>query len=679
MATRTENKKKQPICTFIKIKARFLQVIIAVFITTLCVFNFSMKKVDRIYAQGSDTQAPTTVHSLNPSNPDGNNNWYISPVLVQLDATDLGSGVKKINYRVDGGQWLSKTFTGTQNRVTNPSFELGASTSTGATAWYASVEDPEATYLKTSGDYAPEYSNNSVKITSTAGVWHGINNKATYADAASYDNMTASIWAKTQDVTGNVFFNVYAVEPNGQNYLYTLLDTSPSISGTNDWTKLSVDFTVDVANAVGVYIDAGIAGPGTVWFDAASISTSLTNTSTTVTISSDSTNHTVEYYSEDYSGNIEGSSCTSPKNNCVEFKLDQTPPGNWSNLGSEQRSGNNHQLYVFVNVEDEISGLATDTGNSNKYQYTTHKFPEFGYYSDLDKCQKKDWESGGWIDLGIGVENDGDNSAYLETQRTNFCNSNWKQCKDVRFYAEDMAGNVDYKYWCLKGPWVKVRGEGIVRSNHNIDMSGEGNEDNTDGMIEAGGYSIDAFKSSKGWKAKSLKKNTIPNYEDLYEMTGDKTEIENGNLVADSGIYEVDGNLFINSSTIPGNYSNALFDQVVFVDGDILITNDILIRDESTALFIVNGNVQIDKSVNNIEIAVVSEGNLETAYNIDPENDVVNTLNLRGFYIADTIQFQRTLNDNENTPAENIVFEPKYVIQQKGLFETSDIEWTNKL
>lgn len=667
------------ISSFHKIDIRTLTIGIASLIIVGCLVNFSTKNVIKTYAQGTDTQAPSTVHSLNPSSPDGNNSWYISPVQIQLDATDLGSGVKRINYRIDGGTWLSKTFEGTQNRVTNPSFELGASTSTGATAWYASVEDPEATYQRTSEDFAPEYSNNSLKITATAGTWHGINNKATYADATSYDNMTAAIWAKTQDVTGNMYFNVYAVEPNGQNYIYTLLDTSPAISGNNDWTKISLDFTVDVPNAVGVYIDAGLAGPGTVWFDAASISSSLTNTSTTITISDDNANHTVEYYSEDYSGNVEDSSCTSPKNNCAEFKLDQTPPSNWSNLGSEHRSGNNHQLFVFVDVEDETSGLSANTGNSNKYQYTTHKYPEFGYYSDLDKCQKNDWESGGWVNLGIGVQNNGDNSAYLETQRTNFCNSNWKQCKDVRFYAEDMAGNVDYKYWCLKGPWVKVRGEGIVRSNHNIDMSGEGSEDNTDGLIEAGGYSIDAFRSSKSWKAKSLKKQTTPEYEELYEMTEDKTEIEDGNLVAESGVFEIKGDLFINSSTIPGNYGNAAFNQIVFVDGDILITDDVSIRDESTALFIVNGNVQIDKSVNNVGIAIIASGNIETAYNIDPENDTVNTLNMQGFYIADTIQFQRTLNDNESTPAESIIFEPKYLIQQKNLFQTSSIEWTNKL
>jgi hypothetical protein len=50
-----------------------------------------------------DTIPPVTIHALDPPEPDGENGWYVSDVIVTLNATDYASGVKEIKYRVDGG------------------------------------------------------------------------------------------------------------------------------------------------------------------------------------------------------------------------------------------------------------------------------------------------------------------------------------------------------------------------------------------------------------------------------------------------------------------------------------------------------------------------------------------------------------------------------------------------
>jgi hypothetical protein len=50
-----------------------------------------------------DTIPPVSTHSLDPPEPDGCNGWYVSDVIVTLNATDNASGVKEIKYRVDGG------------------------------------------------------------------------------------------------------------------------------------------------------------------------------------------------------------------------------------------------------------------------------------------------------------------------------------------------------------------------------------------------------------------------------------------------------------------------------------------------------------------------------------------------------------------------------------------------
>src|SRR5207245_4266153 len=50
-----------------------------------------------------DTRPPST--TATPSGTGGSNGWYVSNVTVSLSATDSGSGVVGISYRVDNGSW----------------------------------------------------------------------------------------------------------------------------------------------------------------------------------------------------------------------------------------------------------------------------------------------------------------------------------------------------------------------------------------------------------------------------------------------------------------------------------------------------------------------------------------------------------------------------------------------
>jgi len=50
-----------------------------------------------------DITPPVTTCTLNPPEPNGNNNWYVSDVEVTLNATDDMSGVNVTQFRVDGG------------------------------------------------------------------------------------------------------------------------------------------------------------------------------------------------------------------------------------------------------------------------------------------------------------------------------------------------------------------------------------------------------------------------------------------------------------------------------------------------------------------------------------------------------------------------------------------------
>ncbi|NHC14961.1 family 16 glycoside hydrolase [Motilibacter deserti] len=60
----------------------------------------------RIKALG-DTTAPTTSATVSPAAANGQNGWYVSPVTVNVTATDDAAGAVKVEYRLDGGAWTT--------------------------------------------------------------------------------------------------------------------------------------------------------------------------------------------------------------------------------------------------------------------------------------------------------------------------------------------------------------------------------------------------------------------------------------------------------------------------------------------------------------------------------------------------------------------------------------------
>ena len=116
---------------------------------------------------------------------------------------------------------------------------------------------------------------------------------------------------------------------------------------------------------------------------------------------------------------------------------------------------------------------------------------------------------------------------------------------------------------------------------------------------------------------------------------------------------------------------------MVFVNGNLKISDDIKISNSSTALFIVSGsNVDIDERVENVNVGIFSDGVINTAYNL-VEGNACKKLNLRGVFVADKINFQRTLQgtQNEKHPSEDIVYEPKYVLKMSDYIGNNAVKW----
>lgn len=620
------------------------------------------------------TTPPVTTFEKTPDTPDGNNDWYRQPVKITLSASDLESGVKEMFYRVDEGSWVKKDFSNSLNLAPNPSFEISSATPPLDTQdWKVSNSNPGGTYTRDTLVYMPSFANTSIKINSTEDLWHSIDHYDMFAAATSFNSMSAYVWIKTLNISGNAYFNIYSISQDSLGQITTnFIKSSASVTGTNDWTKLSTNFTPTAENVIGVYIEVGFSGTGSIWIDAANISKSNSPT-TSFYVSSDGY-HTVEYYSVDKAGNIETTKSES-------FKIDQTPPSNWGNSGAVRElsndPGSEHRVYVWVEVTDETSGISPV---SDKFQYTTNhqSVTSFGYFSDLLACNST-WMENQWLSP-ITIQPLGGNTVKLLTPKIDFCNSNWKVCKWTRFYAEDNAGNSISKDICLNGPWVRVRGEGIVRANQNIDMVSEApvDENNTDGLIEIGGNSINFFNSLKSWYHANVTPPKVYDYQKIFDMVSQpKTQISTtGDLVSSSGPYVIEGDYEITSQKIPSNYGTATFNQIVFIRGNLKISNDIFVSPASTALFVVQGNVQIAKKVENVKIGIIADGNIHTAYNLS-EGETCKTLNMSGMFVANKITFVRTLlgNSNEKDPAEDITYEPKYILKMNDLIGSNKVKW----
>lgn len=599
----------------------------------------------------TDTTPPVTAAAPVPSSPDGLNGWYRSPVNFTLTAADLESGVKEIRWRMGGGLWQSKTFAESLNLAPNPSFESGSGSS--LDSWnFAGT----AGALGIGDTSVAKFGLSSARIEATSNGLSGWNHRLAYAVAPPFANMSASVWVRTANVAGvGAYFKVFALTSGGE----VELARSSTIVGSAGWQLLSKSFTVSSTEAYGVYLDLILEGVGTVWYDGVYLTNSLSEVSANFTAAQNG-GHALEYYSVDQMGNEE------LPHPALSFKIDTTAPYNWRDFSTE-REGGDHELKARITVDDLYSGLER---SASRFQYSVDGGTHWGYYVDSGRCQGT-WVEGGWsAELAFPYAAPEDKTLTLETPKIDFCNSNWSICKIVRFKAVDKAGSESTKDICLNGAWLKVNGD--TYAGEGINMGAAGAEDNSDGLIITPGNLVSNFSSSNNWIIANYSSTwNLPAYEGLLQKFPSLTPMTV--LPKISGNFVVDGNFTVDNATIPSGLPTANFGAVVFIDGDLVIKKNYSLGNGGALIFIVNGDLLIDKEVEDVAGFFIVSGRFDSAYN---GGGATEALTLRGGLAAQEIILSRSLkSDNEEEPAEMVNFEPKYYLLLGKAFSSYRISW----
>ncbi|MFC4776600.1 OmpL47-type beta-barrel domain-containing protein [Paenibacillus sp. GCM10023252] len=197
-----------------------------------------------------DVQAPVTVATINPAEPDGQNGWYRGPVLLELSASDSASGVSYTEYTLDGNVTFSP-YTGT--------VVIGQDGKT--TVGYRSIDtagNQEATRSVSVliDSTAPS---TMATVTSTQGErngWYAYPVTITLSAADNLSGVTQTLYSQDGGSHWNVYTGAFQVSQDGS---YTIQYRSKDAAGNEESSKtiiFDLDATAPVI-AIGMPTEGG--------------------------------------------------------------------------------------------------------------------------------------------------------------------------------------------------------------------------------------------------------------------------------------------------------------------------------------------------------------------------------------------------------------------------------------
>jgi len=335
---------------------------------------------------GTDTTPPEAWHSLSPASPDGENGWYISPVKVTLSATDDGSGVDYIKYKIDYGSWQTyhDPFTVSDDgQHTVYYYAVDKAGNKGSQKTCSFKIDRTKPPAPTPDDGVEGWSNDNTptftwsKPSDTSGIagyyWKVDSGSEKWTTSTSVTLPAQSdgehmFYVRAKDNAGNIGdygSHKFRIDTKAPSASCTLSPALPD--GENGWYVSPVRVTLSASDPTP---GSGVKKihyriDGSSWQESTSVSV-------TFTISSDG-KHEVEYYAEDNAGN-------KGKTKTCEFKIDKTkPPAPSPDDGVEGWSNDSSPTFTWDEPSD-MSGIAgyywkVDSGPDNWTTSTSVTLP----------------------------------------------------------------------------------------------------------------------------------------------------------------------------------------------------------------------------------------------------------------------------------------------------------------
>ncbi|MBP0723672.1 CehA/McbA family metallohydrolase [Bacillus sp. RG28] len=439
-----------------------------------------------VKVNGTDTSAPTTTVTLNPSEPDGTNGWYKNDVTVTLTAAVGSANVLKTEYSLDGENWIdyespfivssstkvyyrSTDIAG--NQETEKEYSLKLDKTAPVTTKEVDPSQPEA-----NGSYKTDV-NVTLKATDDLSGVQKTEYSLDGENWTKYDSpfkvsSSTKVYYRSTDNAGNQ-------ETQNEFYLQidkgseggtenkapvTILEVDPSQpDGTNGWYKNDVTVTLTAAAGSANVLKTEYSLDGENWIDYES-----------PFIVSSSTK--VYYRSTDIAGNQETEKEYS-------LKLDKTAPVTTKEVDPSQSEANGSyktDVNVTLKATDDLSGVQKTEYSLDGENWTKYDSPfkvsssTKVYYRSTDNAGNQETQNEFYLQIDKGSEGGTENKApvtilEVDPSQPDGTNGWYKNDVTVTLTAAAGSANVLKTEYSLDGEnWIDYESPFIVSSSTRV-------------------------------------------------------------------------------------------------------------------------------------------------------------------------------------------------------------------
>ncbi len=596
------------------------------------------------------TIPPVTTATL--SGTAGQNGWYRSTINVTITSTDDQSGIAQLVYWIDSNPPTILNYNNqSANQFSNYSYEIKKSGN--LENWYAGQSGLVVYYQSSVSSY---HLNKSAAIAfgnidpNIFFHWH---NEPHSINLTTGSSIAIAAWTRTIVLPGDKsYFEVWGQDAFGNND--RLLVKSSEVVGFHwNWEQAIANLTIpsDV-NYIYVKVGSNATPAAIVYWDY------IQNSVTGLLSQSTSFNHTTEgvnvlrYYGKDFNQNIETTKSTN-------LKIDTIVPNPWQNFVAT-RASCQHCYDTVVENRDVTSGVDV---SSAEYRFYTEHLEQ--YWSN--------WFPVTSVQLATNNQpvSDGETAfVKLITPEITFGDSAHPPFR-MQYRITDMAGNTSTSpAYDITSPWVVLdNGSMYIDGDVVLPISPIGIA-NINADAAAFG-SITSLTSSTNWISQNYSHDShrlsqMAEFIDEYEKIKANANILTGELPSVNGIYRVESSYTLNSTTLKSTYLDANISAIFIIQGDLYIEQSFDIVDGNCSVFLVEGDILVNKQVEEIHGFFMAEGNFDSDTSGDSRKSLVvygTMIALEGYILPRDLQDTGNEN-NTNTPAEKFIWQPKYLLNQ---------------